>query len=284
MQNTLLPGPANILIVDDRPDNLLVLLAVLEGSPDYKITTALCGAEAIDLVKKIDFALILLDIQMPEMDGYEAAVEIKKLERGKNVPIIMVTAIYREDPHILRGYAVGAIDYVAKPFNPEILKAKVGVYINLYVKSMQNAYLREAERLLQEERNARTILETMPIGVIVTDRSGTIQQLNQEARQIWGWITPAPGNYKAYNGCCTNTGQPIRPVEWAIRCAIEKGQSTLCEIVEFQCLDEIKKTVLNSAVPLCSQDEITGAVDVMQDITGLHIQSELAKLSALLPK
>jgi len=138
--------------------------------------------------------------------------------------------------------------------------------------------------LLQEERNARTILETMPIGVIVTDQSGTIQQLNQEARQIWGGITPVPEDYKDYNGCWPNTGQPIRPEEWAIRRAIEKGQSTLCEIVEFQCLDGINKTVLNSAVPLRSQGEITGAVDVMQDITGHHIQSESAKLSALLPK
>ncbi len=71
MENTYLPGPANILIVDDRPDNLLVLSAVLEGSPDYKITTASSGWEAIELVKQIDFALILLDIQMPVMDGYE---------------------------------------------------------------------------------------------------------------------------------------------------------------------------------------------------------------------
>src|ERR1700730_160055 len=92
--NNPLPGPANILIVDDRPENLIVMKAVLEGSPDYMITTASSGAEAIELVKMMDFALILLDIQMPVMDGYETAVEMKKLERGKNVPIVMVTAIF----------------------------------------------------------------------------------------------------------------------------------------------------------------------------------------------
>ncbi len=278
MENSLQLGPANILIVDDRPDNILVMRAVLEGSPDYMITTASSGAEAIELVKTVEFALILLDIQMPGMDGYETAVEIKKLERGKNVPIVMVTAIFREDPHILKGYSVGAIDYIGKPFNPDILKAKVGVYTNLYLKSRQNVYLQEAERLLREEGNARIILETMPVGVIVADRSGAIQQMNHEARRIWGGGTPAPEDLKE---CCfwwPNTGRPIRREEWAITRAIEKGETTLCEIIQVQCLDGTKKTVLNSAMPLRNQSEIRGAVDVLQDITSRHhVQAELTK-------
>jgi CheY-like chemotaxis protein len=200
MEKSFLVDPANILIVDDRPENILVLTAVLEGSADYKITTASSGSEAIELVKQTDFALVLLDIQMPGMDGYETAAEIKKLERGKNLPIVMVTAIFRDDPHILKGYAVGAIDYIAKPFNPQILKAKVGVYTNLYLKSRQSAYLQEAERLLHEEGNARTILETMPIGVIVVDRSGAVRKLNREARHIWGVGTLPPDECKDYFG------------------------------------------------------------------------------------
>jgi len=278
MENTYLPGPANILIVDDRPENLLVLKAVLEDSPDYKITTASSGREAIEVVKQVDFALILLDIQMPVMDGYETAVEIKKLERGKNVPIVMVTAIFREDPHILKGYAVGAIDYIGKPFNTDILKAKVSVYTNLYLKSRQNAYLQEAERLLREEGNARTILEAMPIGVVVVDRYGAIQQLNQEARQIWGVGTAALGDYKDFSGWWPNTGRAIQPDEWAIARAIDKGETTLCEIIQVECFDRTKKTVLNSAIPLGNQGQTTGAVDIMQDISGRHhVQAELAK-------
>jgi len=97
LENPYQPIRANILIVDDRPDNILVLRAVLEGSPDYMITTESSGPEVIERVKQTHFALILLDIQMHEMDGYETAVEIKKLERGKHVPIVMVTAIFRED-------------------------------------------------------------------------------------------------------------------------------------------------------------------------------------------
>ena len=286
MENTYLPVTANILIVDDRPNNVLVLRAILEGSPDYTITTASSGPEAIELVKQIDYALILLDIQMPEMDGYETAVEIKKLESGKNVPIVMVTAIFREDPHILKGYEVGAIDYIAKPFNPDILKAKVGVYTNLYLKSRQSAYLQEAERLVREEGYAKIIIETMPIGVIVVDRSGAIQQLNQQARQIWGVETAPLGDYKDFSGWWPNTGRPILRDEWAVTRAIDKGEITLCEIIQVQCLDSTnKKTVLNSAVPLRKEGQITGAVDIMQDISGQNqVQAELAKSRSPFPK
>jgi len=285
VENFHLPGPANILIVDDRPENLLVMTAVLEGPADYKITTASSGPEAIELVKRMDFALILLDIQMPVMDGYETALEIKKLERGKNLPIVLVTAIFREDPHVLKGYEVGAIDYIAKPFNPDILRAKVGVYTNLYLKSRQNAYLQEAERLLREEGNAQIILETMPIGVVVADKSGAIQQLNQEARRIWGLGTTALGNYKDCSGWWPNTGRPIQRDEWAIARAIDRGETTLCEIVQVQCSDKTKKIVLNSAVPLLNQGQITGAVNIMQDISSQHhVQTELAKSPSMLPK
>ena len=286
MENTYLPGQANILIVDDRPDNILVMRAVLEDTPDYyMVTTAASGAEAIELVKQMDFALILLDIQMPGMDGYETAVEIKKLERGKNVPIVMVTAIFREDPHILKGYAVGAIDYIGKPFDPSILKAKVGVYTTLYLKSRQNAHLQGVERLLREEGNAKIVLETMPIGVIVVDRSGVIQQMNQEARQIWGVGTAALGDCKHYSGWWPNTGRPIKHHEWAITRAIQKGETTLCEIIQVECLDRTKKTVLNSAIPLRNQDQITGAVDIMQDISDQHhVQAELGKSRSRFPK
>ena len=95
--------PAQILIVDDRPDNLVAMEAVLGDSPEYVLVMASSGAEAIQKVEQNDFALILLDIQMPKMDGYQTAQRIKQLERGKDVPIIMVTAIYREDPNITTG-------------------------------------------------------------------------------------------------------------------------------------------------------------------------------------
>ena len=129
--------PVNILVVDDRSENIVAMQAVFKGSPGYQIVTASSGPEAIQRVKETEFALILLDIQMPGMDGYETAKNIKELENGKDVPIMMVSAVFTENPHILKGYSVGAIDYICKPFNPELLKAKVNVYANLYIKSRQ---------------------------------------------------------------------------------------------------------------------------------------------------
>src|SRR5579872_1638736 len=263
----------NILIVDDRPDNLLVMEAVLQEVPEYSILTASSGLEAIEMVKKIDLALILLDIQMPGMDGYETARAIKKLERGKDVPIMMVTAICREDPHIISAYAAGAIDYMAKPFNAEILRAKVDVYANLYIKSRQidaqTRYLQEAQQALRQERNTRAAIETMPVGVIIADKVGTIFQINREAHRIWGGEKLVDINhYNEYVGWWPETGRPIKSHEWALARAIEKGAVSRYEIINIMALDGIRKTILNSAAPIIGSDsEITGAVDVMQEIT-----------------
>ena len=278
MSNTAIDiGQTNILIVDDRPDNLLVMEAVLHDVPGYNILTASSGFEAIEIVQKTDLALILLDIQMPDMDGYETAKAIKKLERGKDVPIMMVTAIWREDPHVIKGYQAGAIDYMAKPFNPEILKAKVDVYANINIKSRQivaqTRYLTEAEKALREEKNTRAVIETMPVGVIVVDKDGKISQMNGEARRIWGGEELVEINhYSEYHGWWPENGQPIKSHEWALGRAIEQGAISRYEIINIMSFDGAKKTVLNSAAPIRgSQAEIIGAVDVMQDITRQHL-------------
>jgi PAS domain-containing protein len=132
--------------------------------------------------------------------------------------------------------------------------------------------------VLREEGNAKIILETMPIGVAVVDGSGAIQQLNGEARRIWGVGTAGLANCKDYIGWWPNTGRAIQRDEWAIARALDKGETTLCEISQVQSLDRTNKTVLNSATPLRNLVQITGAVDIMQDISGRdHVQSELGK-------
>ena len=247
--------------------------AVFEGSPTYNVVTASSGFEALEIVKKTDLALILLDIQMPGMDGYETAAEIKKLERGKDVPIMMVSAIYKEDPHILQGYSAGAIDYIAKPFNPDILKAKVDIFANLYIKSrqiiLQNRYLLEAEKALRDAKNTQAVIETMPVGVIVADKAGVIYQINKEAARIWGGTKLVDINhYNEYVGWRPEGGEPIKSHEWPLARAIEKGETSQYEIILIQSFDGTKKTILNSAAPIRNEaDEISGAVDVMQDIT-----------------
>jgi CheY-like chemotaxis protein len=128
-------GPASqsakILIVDDRPENLLALEAILQGL-GHDLVKAHSGEEALKRLLTEDFALILLDVQMPGMDGFETATHIKQRERTRDVPIVFLTAIDGEAHQAFRGYAAGAVDYLSKPFDPWVLRAKVGVFIELY--------------------------------------------------------------------------------------------------------------------------------------------------------
>ena len=123
--------PPRVLIVDDRPDNLLVLEAILEPLR-CQLVRAGSGQEALRRLLHDEVAVILLDVQMPGLDGYETARAIKGRERTRNVPIIFLTAIDRELDHKLRGYGTGAVDFLAKPLEPEVLLAKVGVFLDLH--------------------------------------------------------------------------------------------------------------------------------------------------------
>jgi CheY-like chemotaxis protein len=138
--------PARILLVDDRPDNLLALEAIL-GSLGQTLVRAASGEEALKALLADDYAVILLDVQMPGMDGFETAAHIKRRERTRDIPIIFLTAINREPQHAFRGYSTGAVDYLAKPFDPWVLRAKVAVFVDLHRKNRQ---LRRQAELLAE--------------------------------------------------------------------------------------------------------------------------------------
>jgi two-component system, sensor histidine kinase and response regulator len=128
------PQPAKILMVDDRPENLVALEAALRPLKQ-DLVAAHSGEEALRCLLNEDFAVILLDVQMPGMDGFETAAHIKERERSRHIPIIFLTAISRELHQQLRGYEVGAVDYIAKPFDPWVLRSKVAVFVELYDKT-----------------------------------------------------------------------------------------------------------------------------------------------------
>ncbi|MGH3415089.1 MAG: response regulator [Actinocrinis sp.] len=137
---------AKILLVDDRPENLVALEAVL-GALDQTLVRANSGEEALKALLTDDFAVILLDVQMPGLDGFETAAHIKRRERTKDIPIIFLTAVSNGPHHTFRGYAAGAVDYLSKPFDPWILRAKVSVFVELHRK---NQLLREQAALLAQ--------------------------------------------------------------------------------------------------------------------------------------
>jgi signal transduction histidine kinase len=146
-------GKAGVLMVDDRPDNLLALEAILQPL-DLRLVRASSGEEALKRLLSDEFAVILLDVQMPGMDGFETAAHIKQRDRTKDVPIIFLTAISREVQHQLRGYDAGAVDYLAKPFEPEVLRAKVAVFVDLWAKN-QLLQRQSAELALRLEERDR---------------------------------------------------------------------------------------------------------------------------------
>jgi CheY-like chemotaxis protein len=127
---------AQILLVDDRTENLIALEAIL--SPLNQILVPVrSGERAVQAVLAGEYAVVLLDIVMPGMDGFETATQIKRHAKGRDVPIIFLTAEVAPVEQAFRGYAAGAVDYLAKPFDPWVLKAKVSVFVDLYLKNSQ---------------------------------------------------------------------------------------------------------------------------------------------------
>lgn len=177
--------PVNILLVDDRPENLLALESALEIL-DQSLVTASTGNEALRASLEKDFAVILLDVRLPDMDGFETASLLRERQRSRYTPIIFLTAVDKDDKQVSRGYSLGAVDYIFKPLDPDILRAKVSVFIDLYQKKRQIEHLNAdlEERVLQrtaELEAANTDLEHQ-----VRERKraeDAVRQLNSELEE-----------------------------------------------------------------------------------------------------
>jgi response regulator RpfG family c-di-GMP phosphodiesterase len=141
-----------LLIVDDRPENLLVLERLLER-PGLEIMRAQSGNEALGLVLDYDFALVLLDVQMPDMDGFETAELMRSNSSTKHIPIIFVTAISKDQNFVFKGYESGAVDYLFKPLDTDILQSKVNIFLELY---KQRHELENYNRKLEEKNRSIT--------------------------------------------------------------------------------------------------------------------------------
>jgi len=173
----------NILLVDDRPENLLALEAILEPLAQ-RLIRANTGPEALRRVLETEFAVILLDVQMPGMNGFEVAEIIKSRERSRTIPIIFLSAISKEDAYVFKGYSMGAVDYVFKPFNPDVLRSKVAVFVDLFMKQQeiqrQGDLLRESQKRELELEHRTSLLEAE------ARSAAKLSQMNEELhrRQI----------------------------------------------------------------------------------------------------
>ncbi len=195
--------PADILIVDDFEPNLVALEAVL-APLGHRLVRAASGEGALEQLLEQDFALILLDVMMPTLDGYETAAMIRQRERSRNTPIIFVSAINRSHNDLMRGYAQGAVDYILKPYDPDILRAKVDVFVQFYrtreenkrQESLLRARDHERDLMRREVREARVargeaeayrlLAESIPQQVWATDVDGGLDYVNPVVAHYFG--------------------------------------------------------------------------------------------------
>ena len=172
-----------LLLVDDDPDNLVSLEATLQGVAD-EIVSVQSGHEALRQLLEQDFAAILLDVKMPEMDGFETAELIRQRKRFRHTPILFLTG-YRSDDHLFRGYDLGAVDFLFKPIVPEILRSKVTVFVEL----ARNSKLlqQQAQTLARAEERFRSLLEAAPDAMLISREDGCITLVNSRTEELFGW-------------------------------------------------------------------------------------------------
>src|SRR5689334_2332042 len=183
---------ASILLVDDYPGNLAALEATLDPL-GHRLITASSGRQAIDLLAHEEVAVVLMDVRMPGLDGFKTAELMRSRWRAKSTPVIFLTAADTDTAAMLDGYSRGAVDFLVKPFEPEILRCKVAVFVDLYLKEQtirhQAAALRQQEREAAERRDDlrfRKRMDAMPLCVVVTDSNGRPVYWNESALTYTG--------------------------------------------------------------------------------------------------
>ena len=188
--NPVRRSEAKILVVDDRADNLLSIEAILEKD-NYTIVKANSGRAALKvLLNDHDFSLILMDVQMPELNGYETATIIYERDKLRNIPIVFITANNYDEDFMFKGYKMGGVDYIYKPINPELLRAKVAVFVELYSKNqqlmLQEKKLLAANEFLQKEIEERKVSEERVklLNEQLVANNESLKQMNEELDQF----------------------------------------------------------------------------------------------------
>ena len=175
--------PVQILIVDDHRDNLFALEALL-APLGHRLLLAGSGCAALKILLQEEVALILLDVTMPNIDGYEVAELIRGREANHDTPIIFITANPKSAAAVFKGYSVGAVDYIFKPLNADVLRAKVSVFVELFRKREQ--FKRQAQELARLSRQNQLILDAASEGIFGVDHDGVATFVNPAAARMIG--------------------------------------------------------------------------------------------------
>jgi PAS domain S-box-containing protein len=298
-------APINILIVDDEPKNLTVLEAILDD-PGYRLVRAASAEQALLALLADEFGLLILDIRMPDVTGFELAQMIKARKKNANVPIIFLTAYYNEDQHIIEGYDTGAVDYLNKPVNPAILRSKVAIFAELHRKQrsleeVNRALLaevssrRRAEEQLRElnntleqrvaertaslqlsearlrdsERQLQDLIAAVPAAIYTTDAEGKITYFNQGAVELTG-RTPTIGSDE---WCVTwklyhPDGRPLPHNECPMAVALKEGRAIRNAEIVAERPDGTRVPFIPYPTPLRDgAGNIIGAINLLVDVS-----------------
>ncbi|MBN3941923.1 response regulator [Nostoc sp. NMS9] len=258
----------NILLVDDKLENLLALEAILEKLGE-NLVRATSGEEALRCLLHQDFAVILLDVQMPGMDGFETATLIRNRGRSRHTPIIFLTAFSTSDQMLFKGYALGAVDYLLKPLDPNILTSKVTVFVELFKKTeavkQQTAQLVAVNtELRQSEERFRSLSTCSPVGIFETDTEGDCKYTNPRYQAICG--------LKASESLEKRWLESVHPEDKER--AIASWSAYICEGREYSeefrfqaAHGNIRWVQVRSSPMLSSQGDLLGYVGTLEDIT-----------------
>lgn len=258
----------NVLLVDDHPENLLALEAILD-SLGQNLVRATSGAEALRRLLNQDFAVILLDVQMPDMDGFETAALIRQRERSRHTPIIFLTAFNTSDNMVFRGYSLGAVDYLFKPIEPEILKSKVAAFVDLFQKTVEvkrqaaqlaamNAELRQREEMF------RSLSVCSPVGIFLTDTKGKCTYTNPRYQVICA-MTQEESIGDGWTRAIHPQDRERVIAEWYAISA--EGQEYRGEFRIITPTGSERWIHMSSSPMLSDKGEVTGYIGTLEDIT-----------------
>ena len=213
----------NILLVDNEPKNLVALAAVLDG-PDRRLVSAESGEEALRHLLHGDFAVILLDVHMPGIDGFDTAELIRGREKTRDTPIIFLTAETRGQGFVSRGYSLGAVDYIVKPFDPEALRAKVGVFVELFRKTGE--VKRQAAELSDMTTFLNSVLESATdYAITALDPDGRFLTWNEGARRLYGYTAEEMVGRRDLAALHSGNGETAKKVGELLRTAARQGKA-----------------------------------------------------------
>lgn len=275
-------APVNILLVDDQPENLVALEAIL-GELGANLVKSNSGEEALRCLLHHDFAVILLDVQMPQMDGFEVATLIRRRQRSRDTPIIFLTAFSSSEQFMFKGYALGAVDYLIKPIAPNILLSKVAIFIELFKK---NEALRHKTEILQQQTQAlqhqasqlesinaelqmseerfRLLSTCSPLGVFVTDPEGCCMYANPRFQTICGNTSDAT-SAQGWLACVHPDDAALAHSMWM---AYMQGDREFSQEFRLEADDEGDRWIaIRSARLVSDQTKFLGYVGTVEDIT-----------------